>query len=282
MTRLPISASDERRHPARRQRWWGETWGFEFAANDASLGGFAQITVYPRRNVAWFCAAVVGEGREYILCRDLEVTPPANPDVLEVRGVGLWSHAICETPLEHWTVAMEAFAVQMSDPYEALRGERGDRIGLAFDLEWESLTTSAIWAHSSSTFERYDVPCEVNGVLQIGDETLTVSYEGWRHHAWGLLDWSPEMMAGIRSNGMGGRPRLEWSGAGTVESAGAAPLDNDWTIATGGAKRATTGVAPYLLDRPDGPAARVLRTLDRIVSDGQPASGWTEQLLDGP
>jgi hypothetical protein len=267
---------DEKRHPAGRDPWWGESWGFEFGAADGSVGGFVQITVYPRRNVAWFWAAIVGEGRKYILCRDHDVTPPANPDVLEVRGVSLWSHAICETPLEHWTVAMEAYAVELDDPFVAWSGERGDRVGLAFDLEWESLASSPVRAHTNPAVERYDVPCEVNGVLQIGDSTSTVVYEGWRHHAWGHLDWSDTMLAGVRANGMGPRPRSEWTDGITTERSGATAAPSDWHIEDPMPGRIAIAHAPILAERPDGDHARILRTFDRVTSDARPAPGWRE------
>lgn len=273
----PVASADERRHLATRDPWWGETWGFDFGSPDATLGGFVQIIVYPRRNVAWFWAAVVGEGRKYILCRDDEVTPPTNPDVLEVRGVSLWSHAICETPLEHWTVAMEAYAVELDDPFDALRGERGDRVGLAFDLEWESLKSSPVWAHTNDGVERYEVPCEVNGVLQIGDETLTVAYEGWRQHSWGRLDWSDAMLAGVRANGTGGRPRSEWTDSVTTTRTGAAAAAADWDSAGPMPGRHAVAHAPFLSHGPNGRAVSILRTFDRVISDGHGAPGWREQ-----
>ena len=276
ITSRSVGVADELRHPATRDPWWGESWGFEFGAPDASVGGFVQITVYPRRNVAWFLAAVVGEGRTYVLCRDHDVTPPANPDVLEVRGVSLWSHAICETPLQHWTVAMEAYAVELEDPFDAWHGERGDRIGLAFDLEWESLSTSAVWAHTNPGVTRYEVPCEVNGVLQIGEGTSTVVYEGWRHHSWGRLDWSETMLAGVRANGMGPRPRSGWTDGTTTHTCGAAAATNDWRIEDPMTGRRATAHAPFLVDRPDGSQGQVLRTFDRVTSDGQFAPGWRE------
>lgn len=272
----PVPAADERRHRAGPESWWGETWGFEFAAPDASLGGFVQITVYPRRNIAWFWAAIVGEGRRYVLCRDHEVTPPANPGVLEVRSVALWSHAICETPLEHWTVAMEAFAVALDDPFDAWAGERGHRVGLAFDLEWESVATSAVRTRAVEGMKRYDVPCTVNGTLQIDDESLTVEHVGWRHHAWGVLDWSPAMLSGIRANGMGARPRSEWSDGNTSATTGANASEGDWTIGPPATRRSTVADAPLLVDRPGGSPARLLRSLERVVCDEAPAPGWTE------
>jgi hypothetical protein len=102
--------------------------------------------------------------------------------VLELRGSSLWTHAICETPLDHWTVAMEAFAVAMDDPFDAWRGERGDRIGLAFDLEWENEPNAAVW---SVTDARYEVPCQVNGELLLGAQKWTVATTGTRSHSWG-------------------------------------------------------------------------------------------------
>ncbi len=199
-----VSAADERRHKAEdASLWWGESWGFDFATRTAdgeALGGFTRITVYPRQRKCWFWAGIVGENRTYVLCRDHDLALPTTP-ILELRGGSLWTHAICETPLEHWTVAMEAFALSFDDPFEAWRTEHGDRIGLAFDLEWESLATDARFgssAHVQSSF--YFLPCAVNGTLQVGDEEWTIAGTGSRHHEWGVLDWStvePRQQNGI-------------------------------------------------------------------------------------
>jgi hypothetical protein len=190
----PVSAADERRHKVEgASRWWGESWGFDFATRTAdgeAIGGFTRIVVYPRQRKCWFWAGFVGENRSYVLCRDHDLALPATP-VLELRGGSLWTHAICETPLEHWTVAMEAYALSFDDPFEAWRTEHGDRLGLAFDLEWESSAEDARFtssAHLQST--RYDVSCEVNGILQVGHDEWTIAAQGWRHHEWGILDWS--------------------------------------------------------------------------------------------
>ena len=54
-----------------------------------------------------------------------------------MRTDGLWASLTCETRNEHWSVGMEAFAVGYDDPVDALASERGDRVALGFDLEWE-------------------------------------------------------------------------------------------------------------------------------------------------
>ena len=82
-------------------------------------------------------AALVGHGRRLVLVRDQDLEAPRGA-VLDLRGQGLWMSVTCETPLEHWSVGLEAFAVGFDDPLEAWGTERGDLVGLAFDLEWEA------------------------------------------------------------------------------------------------------------------------------------------------
>ena len=150
----------------------------------AGVAGFAQLTVHPRRRTCWFWAAVRPTEGPYVLCRDLELGPPHDP--LEIRGQGLWAHLICETAGEHWTVAMEAFALELDPPEEAWAGERGTRIGLAFDLEWES--TDEVLPAEADGVTSYRVEGVVNGGLQLGDRSLLISGHGARTHAWGRLD----------------------------------------------------------------------------------------------
>jgi hypothetical protein len=149
-----------------------------------------RFVVYPQRRVAWFWAAVHRDGEPYVLCRDLEVPVPAQPDVLEIRSGALWSHAICETPWEHWTVAMEAYAVELDDPEEAWRQEHGNRIGLACDLEWESVPNpSAIegLSDASQSVKGYKVAATVTGDIQVGDERCDITGFGMWTHMWGEL-----------------------------------------------------------------------------------------------
>ena len=161
-----------------------------------------------------------------MLCRDVDLALPADPDVLELRGDALWTHAICETPLEHWTVAMEAFAVALDDPFDAWHGERGDRIGLAFDLEWENHAGELRWTGDSG----YRVACTVNGDLQVGDESWTsLSAAGHRWHSWGIM--APFAAAGHGTNTAGHRVAyLVPSRDGPVRARRQLRPDGTWTI----------------------------------------------------
>src|SRR5581483_5519904 len=110
----PLSPGDDRPHRAGPGPTWRESWWFDFATLDAGLGGFVRLEVRPAAGRATFWAALVGDDRPYLLVRDDDLRAPAGGRP-EVRGEGLWSSLECETPLEHWTVGLEAFAVALDD-----------------------------------------------------------------------------------------------------------------------------------------------------------------------
>lgn len=193
----------EGRHRVGSDPWWGETWCFDVVDPAAGVAAFVQLTVHPRRRTCWFWAAVLPTDGPYVLCRDLDLGPPHDP--LEIRGQGLWAHLICETAGEHWTVAMEAFALELEPPEEAWAGERGTRVGLAFDLEWES--TDPLRPAEVEGVTTYRVEGPVNGVLQLGDRSWAIDGRGARSHAWGRLDptwWSRQVAAPTTAGGVEG------------------------------------------------------------------------------
>jgi hypothetical protein len=75
---------------------------------------------------------VAWDGR-WLVVRDDDAPPPAK-GTLDVRSHGLWVSLTCETPGEHWTVGLEAFALGVDDPAD----ERGDLVALGLDIEWEA------------------------------------------------------------------------------------------------------------------------------------------------
>ncbi|HVE45706.1 MAG TPA: hypothetical protein VNA57_03005 [Acidimicrobiales bacterium] len=179
MTPAP-DPSWERRHPSRL-----ESWSFDFFAPDARVAGFVGLTLFPApRPRAWYWAALVGEGRPYLLVRDLEIEAPRRPGSREVRADGLWADINCETPLEHWSMGLEAFGVSMDDPDEALGDERGDRIGLGLDLEWEAVAGGVVGDEGD-----YGQACDVSGQILVGVgsvvEEITFDGYGWRWHRCG-------------------------------------------------------------------------------------------------
>jgi hypothetical protein len=243
-----VAASDERRHRPGPQLQWGESWYFDFSAADATLGGSVRLTLYPNQGVAWCWAALVGQGRRLVMVKEHDLEVPRGRD-LEVRGQGLWSAVNCETPLDHWSVGLEAFALALDDPTEAWRSERGDLVGLGFDLEWEATAPAATTGDGPG----YGQPCRVTGEVLVGDERLDLDVCGYRSHSWGIHDWSAPEASGIFDDG-------------TWFATRSRPVDSE-----------VAAVAPLLLEGPDGRQTRLTRALCRYRrADGRHGAGWAE------
>ena len=181
---MVVQPDDERPHDPGPGTEWQEAWDFTFATADLSLAGYLRLAVVPAARAAWCWAAVVGSERPLVSVRHHELSRPAGwPH--EVRGEGLWCGVFCETPLEHWTVGLEAFGVCLEDPLEAWAGERGDLVPLGFDLEWEDDPRIGT-AEFDGGYRQW---CEVHGDVLIGDESLVITAAGWRAHTWRDEAW---------------------------------------------------------------------------------------------
>lgn len=311
-----VAVSEERRHRRGPEQLWGESWYFDFAAPDGSLGGFVRLGLYPNLGVAWYWAALVGHGRRLVLVRDHEIGLPRG-SVLEVRGEGLWSAVNCETPLDHWSIGLEAFAVALDDPAEAYRGERGDLVGLGFDLEWEAVAPAGpvgpagpAGSAGPAGLVSYAQACRVTGEVLVGDEQLALDGYGHRGHAWGVQDWwgSPRCLASgvlddggafVARTGAGLPPFGCLSGPGlgqepeligpdqvrTTAVLGESCLPVSAAITLGEVTLAVTVLAhaPLLLEAPNGRRAQLARALCLYQSpEGRSGVGWADWLQPQP
>jgi hypothetical protein len=109
-------------------------WSLEFS-DDQGLTGSLVLTVDGAS--AAFHAQVVSEVGVVVVSDDA-VPPPKRTDLLVVRAEGLWVELVCETPGEHWSIGLEAFGVRFDDEIEAASSDRGERVPVGFDLEWET------------------------------------------------------------------------------------------------------------------------------------------------
>jgi hypothetical protein len=183
--------ADERRHRPGPGSWWAERWCFEVVQPDG-LALFVDYTLLANQRIGWFVAGVARPGESIVLCHDPEVPFPSS-SVLEIRSGALWSHAICEEPLDRWTVAMEAFALEMDDPYVAWSNEIGERIGVACDLEWEASQSPR--TKPADDVQGYSIEAIVHGDLQVSDQRWDVDGVGKWSHKWGFItnSWFNEM-----------------------------------------------------------------------------------------
>jgi hypothetical protein len=115
----------------------GKEWALEFS--DAhGITGSLRLTLSDGAAPATFDARVSIPGEGVVVVHDDDVPPPRSHSQLVVRAEGLWAELLCETPGEHWSFGLEAFGVQFDDEAEAAASDRGERVAVGFDLEWET------------------------------------------------------------------------------------------------------------------------------------------------
>ena len=278
----PVRPEDEGRHRPRSGRAWEESWYLDFAAADGSLAGYVRLALRPGDRGASFWAAMVGGGPPLVAVRDDEVPPPSGRP-LEVRAPGLWTELVCETPLEHWTVGLEAFGVALDDPLEAWRAERGDPWALGLDVEWEAAAACSWWPGPGEAGgpTGYSQPCLVSGDVLVGDRRLTLDGAGGvRVHLWGDRDWTaPWAWAAGRMD----------DGTGFLAAGDDVAVERraDGLLGAGAVMAGPAGGGPALALDPvahapvlvPGPG-RLARALCRYGDDGgRRGYGWAERLV---
>ncbi len=180
------SPRDEYGHEPGPEPLWNESWYFDFFAADGSIGGYVRLGRYPNLGVIWYWACLVGRDRPLVTVIDHAVPIPTNPRSHELHGAMLWADHNCETPLEHWSLGMEARAVALDDPAKAYGSAYGDPTPFAFELDWE--TDGLVFSYPSFV-PRYEIPCRVHGTIDVGTEHLELEGFGQRDHSWGVRDW---------------------------------------------------------------------------------------------
>jgi hypothetical protein len=287
--------SDEGRHPAGPGRQWEESYGFDFAARDGSVGGYVRLGLRPGDGVCWYWVAFVsgrsGPHPPLVLVRDHDVPLPRGRS-LEVRTSGLWADHTCETAHEHWTVGVEAFGVALDDPREAFGRERGDLCPLGLDLEWEALGPARPSGEAASGQHGYEQPCVVHGEVLVGSERLELDGVGWRSHRWGVRDWwtggdqPPAWAGGFFDDGPSDDGPLDEANA--FATTGVDAVTDDGLIVSAavrdlGLVATPLAHAPVVIPGADGRTARLDRALCRYQSaDGRRGVGWVEYLTPPP
>lgn len=295
------SPADEQRHqpPSPMVANWEESWYFDFALADGSLGMAVRLAFRPGENRAWYWAHLVGSGRPLVAVRDHDVDIPRGRN-LEVRASGLWADFVCETPMEHWTVGLEAFGVALDDPREAYRGERGDVTALGLDLEWEAVDTGGGGGrpatepgNEDANSGRYEQACTVHGELLAGNQRIQIDAPGHRYHAWGPLDWWAEQgepwvwAAGRLDDGT----HFSYHGPDVAPPEPDRPFElaaedqgllGDFDVPTEGLtlRAVPLAQAPVLVPADDRRASCLARALCRMeAGDGRHGYGWAERLV---
>lgn len=258
-----------------------EMWHFDAWTDDGSIGAFVRIGREWAPDRTWYWAGLVRPGEAEPLALVLDPGVPFAPDGrLEIRSEGVWADHVCESPFVHWSFGLEAYAVGLDDPAEALGRMFGSRLPLGFDLEWETIAGEAPVPSGDTTPPTggYAHSGRGHGEILIGSEELILEGWGHRRHHWGLAPLlSPSWtLCGRLTDGTS----IEWAG----DLAGVAPdtTDSDrfpsrlvLTTTTGTAICTVLGWAPLRHTARFGDVI-VGRCLTRFDVDGAQGIGWFE------
>ena len=168
---------EDRRTPDPGPRWT-ESHRVDAWAPAGDLAVSWLSTARPSTGQASFLAAVLRPGTPAVVLVEHDIELPGSR--WELRSAGLWSDSICETPLQHWSYGLEAFALAVEDPGELLGRGFGDRFPLGWELEFEA---SAEPVHEGSS--GYRQHGAVHGLLLLGAEQREVDLVAVRRHWWG-------------------------------------------------------------------------------------------------
>ena len=196
---------DEFRHAPAAHPLWAEAWHFEVVAPDLSCGLYARLTLCPNLGHAWWWTVLVRAGAPMLLVRDQHLDVPRG---FEVRGDGLWADLTCHDALQRWQVNFEGIAVALDDPGDAYGYERGDRVPVEFEFDWDAT------ASPFALDDGYGQHCTVNGDADIvGSYALCIEgAAGYRQHTWGVVDYWSGAWASCEGEPIGDRsvePKLE-------------------------------------------------------------------------
>lgn len=149
---------------------------------DCGVGITFEVSVHPQQPSARFVAVVVRPDAPAVVLIDDAIPFPRRG--WEIRTSGLWADHNCETPNEHWSYGLEAFALAIDQPDQLLHSSFGDRVPLGWDLEFESAEAP------QSLTDGYSQQGLVHGILLGPHPPLEVEGPAIRRHWWGRPDGS--------------------------------------------------------------------------------------------
>lgn len=298
---VPVDPADEAGHATGDDTdvHWNESYYLDFFDAERGVGGYVRLALLPNQRKAWYWACLVGPDRPLVTVIEHDVALPAGRS-REIRAEGLWADYTVETPLDHVTVGLEAFAVSVDDPAETYGDLRGERVPFGLDLEWE--TDGGTYAYPGVT--RYEIPCRVHGEVLIGPDRIEVDGWGQRDHSWGSRDWwsfSWSWMAGRLEDGTRFHGTavafadIHVYGTGYVQPPGAPmvavvetghddvlgdhglPTSAVWHLGNLDLTVEPIAFSPVLLVSPDGREGRFPRAWATFTTaDGRRGEGWIE------
>ena len=169
-----------------------EQWQFDFWDEAKKIGGWVHFGWNPQTQSIWYVTIIAGVQRRVTLVAVPDIPVKKLSRSLEFRAEGIWGHHVCEKPLEHWTVGLEAFGVVLDSAEGGLGNQWGERIGVGLDLEWEAVAPPVAFD------EGFQQKCLVSGEVLLGSEDFQITATGSRMRSWGSANTSEILDDAIR------------------------------------------------------------------------------------
>lgn len=147
-----------------------------FVTPAADLAGLVRVDVRRDAGATRFVAAVSQPHRRNVVVVDHDL-PPAIAS-FELRAPGIWTELVCERPLDHWTVGLEAFGLALDAEEVASPQSRGDRVPVGLDLDLDTVDAPLPVAGG------FDVAVRVHGEVLVADARFDVDARGVRSRRW--------------------------------------------------------------------------------------------------
>jgi hypothetical protein len=294
-----LTAADEQLHAPGPELLWNESYYFDFAAPDGSVGGYVRLGLYPNWDRAWYWACVVRPGQPAVQLAD-NAAPLPGPGSTDLRTSSFTASQEIGQPLESAWVSLDATAAVCPTPAAAYRGGDGaEPVRLALDLEWT--TVGGVYPYKD--LPRYEIPGRVTGVIRLGAEELAISGWGERDHSWGERDWwqvswlwsSGRLSEGTAFHGMqanigfpipwpsfavtpaGELSHLTGFAAETIFGPDDFPRQSRLHLAGAPMVAVPLSFAPVAMTSPDNRVSHFPRAMCRFTTDdGRTGYGWTE------
>lgn len=294
-----LAASDEDLHPAGPELLWNESYYFDFAAPDGSVGGYVRLGLYPNWDRAWYWACIVRPGQPTVLVADNAVALPA-PGSTGLQTPVLSAAQEITEPLRTARVCLDTVGAILPEPATAYGDlSSAEQVTLGLDLEWR--TVGGVYPYKD--LPRYEIPCQVSGTATLGEQTLAIAGWGERDHSWGERDWwqvswlwsSGRLGDGTAFHGMQanigfaiGWPSFAVTPAGELSHrTGFAaqtsfgpdgfPAQSRLLLPGAPMRVVPLAFAPVAMTSPDGRQTQFPRALCQFTADdGRTGYGWTE------
>jgi hypothetical protein len=153
-----------------------DTIDIEWVDRRQALAGLLRVSVRPSAGATWFLAVVHQQGAAPVVVLDWEL--PLVSNAFEFRAPGIWADLVCETPIEQWTVGLEAFGVAV-DPDEVLTPSVfGDRTPVGLDLDVEAATAP------DDDDDGFGHEITARGEVLLGTDAWEIDAVGVRRRRW--------------------------------------------------------------------------------------------------